>query len=84
MSKHTESDVANAKERYKMIRSELEKETREFELLKRQHERRVSQLTDDVIKAWSDYHSTRIDAELAKKHTASAIDFIKTAMEGQR
>ena len=36
MSKHTESDVANAKERYKMIRSELEKETREFELLKRQ------------------------------------------------
>jgi hypothetical protein len=24
------------------------------------------------------------DAELAKKHTASAIDFIKTAMEGQR
>jgi archaellum component FlaC len=84
MSKHTESDVANAKERYKMIRSELEKETREFELLKRQHERRVNQLTDDVIKAWSDYHSTRIDAELAKKHTASAIDFIKTAMEGQR
>jgi CRISPR/Cas system endoribonuclease Cas6 (RAMP superfamily) len=79
-----ESDVANAKERYKMIRSELEKETREFELLKRQHERRVNQLTDDVIKAWSDYHSTRIDAELAKKHTASAIDFIKTAMEGQR
>lgn len=84
MSKHTESDVANAKERYKMIRSELEKETREFELLKRQHERRVNQLTDDVIKAWSDYHSIRIDAELAKKHTASAIDFIKTAMEGQR
>ncbi len=79
-----ESDVATAKERYKMIRSELEKETREFELFKRQHERRVNQLTDDAIKAWSDYHSTRIDAELAKKHTASAIDFIKTAMEGQR
>lgn len=84
MNKHTESDVATAKEKYKMIRSELEKETREFELLKRQHERRVSQLTDDAIKAWSAYQSARIDAELAKKHTASAIDFIKTAMEGQR
>ena len=81
---NTESDVANAKARYEMIRSELEKETREFELLKRQHERRQSQLTEDVIKAWSDYHSARIDAKLAQKHTASAIDFIKTAMEGQR
>ena len=79
-----EPDVANAKAKYEMIRSELEKETREFELLKRQHERRESQLTQDVIKAWSDYHNARIDAELAKKHTASAIDFIKTAMEGQR
>ena len=84
MSKHTESDVANAKARYEMIRSELEKETREFELLKKQHERRQSQLTEDVIKAWSDYHSARIDAKLAQEHTASAIDFIKTAMEEQR
>jgi outer membrane protein TolC len=80
----TKSDVANAKARYEMIRSELEKETREFELLKKQHERRESQLTQDVIKAWSDYHSARIDANLAQKHTASALDFIKTAMEGQR
>ena len=80
----TKSDVANAKARYEMIRSELEKETREFELLKKQHERRESQLTQDVIKAWSDYHSARIDAKLAQKHTASALDFIKTAMEGQR
>ena len=80
----TKSDVANAKARYEMIRSELEKETREFELLKKQHERRQSQLTEDVIKAWSDYHSARIDANLAKKHTASALDFIKNAMEGQR
>ena len=84
MSKHTESDVANAKARYEMIRSELEKETRDFELLKKQHERRQSQLTEDVIKAWSEYHSARIDAKLAQKHTASALDFIKTAMEGQR
>jgi len=79
-----EPDVANAKAKYEMIRSELEKETREFELLKKQHERRQSQLTEDVIKAWSDYHSARIDAKLAQKHTASAIDFIKTAMEEQR
>ena len=79
-----EPDVANAKAKYEMIRSELEKETRDFELLKKQHERRQSQLTEDVIKAWSDYHSARIDAKLAQEHTASAIDFIKTAMEGQR
>lgn len=84
MNKHTESNVANAKARYEMIRSELEKETREFELLKKQHERRQSQLTEDVIKAWSDYHSARIDAKLAQEHTASALDFIKNAMEGQR
>lgn len=84
MNDKQEMDVANAKARYEMIRSELEKETREFELLKKQHERRQSQLTEDVIKAWSDYHSARIDAKLAQKHTASAIDFIKTAMEGQR
>ncbi len=81
---NTESDVANAKARYEMIRSELEKETREFELLKKQHERRESQLTQDVIKAWSEYHSARIDAKLAQKHTASAIDFIKASMERQR
>ena len=81
---NTESDVANAKARYEMIRSELEKETREFELLKRQHERRLNQLADDATKAWSEYHSARIDAKLAQKHTASAIDFIKTAMEEQQ
>ena len=95
-----ESDVANAKERYLTIRSEIEKEVRDFELLKRQHERRVSQLNDEVIKAWSAYHSkridaelqkrhsayhsTRIDAELKKRHAASAIDFIKTSMEEQQ
>lgn len=81
---NTESDVANAKARYEMIRSELEKETREFELLKQQHERRMNQLADDATKAWAEYHSARIDAKLAQKHTVSAIDFIKTAMEGQR
>ncbi len=82
MNKYT--DVANAKAKYEMIRSELEKETREFELLKRQHEQRLSQLADDATKAWSEYHSTRIDAKLAQKHTASAIEFIKTAMEEQQ
>ena len=84
MNKHTESDVATAKARYEMIRSELENETEEFELLKESYEKRSSKLTQDLIKAWSAYQSARIDAELAKKHTASAIDFIKTAMEGQR
>jgi CRISPR/Cas system endoribonuclease Cas6 (RAMP superfamily) len=83
MNKQTES-VENAKAKYEMIRSELEKETREFDLLKRQHERRLNQLADDATKAWAEYHSARIDAKLAQKHAASAIDFIKTAMEGQR
>lgn len=83
MNKQTES-VENAKAKHEEIRSELEKETREFELLKQQHERRMNQLADDATKAWAAYHSARIDAKLAQKHAASAIDFIKTAMEGQR
>ena len=81
---NTESDVANAKAKYEEIRSELEDENEEFEFLKREHEIRSSKLTEDLIKAWSEYHSARIDAKLAQKHTASAIDFIKNAMEGQR
>ena len=81
---NTESDVANAKARYELIRSELENETEEFEFLKESHEKRSGKLTQDVIKAWSAYQSARIDAELAKKHTASAIEFIKASMEEQQ
>jgi len=79
---NTESDVAKAK--YELIRSELENETEEFEFLKESYEKRSSKLTQDLIKAWSAYQSARIDAELATKHTASAIDFIKTSMEEQQ
>ena len=79
---NTELDVAKA--RYEMTRSELENETEEFEFLKREHEIRSGKLTQDVIKAWSAYQSARIDAKLAQRHTASAIDFIKTSMEGQQ
>jgi outer membrane protein TolC len=81
---NTESDVANAKARYELIRSELENETEEFEFLKESYEKRSSKLTQDVIKAWSAYQSARIDAELAKKHAASAIEFIKASMEEQQ
>ncbi len=77
-----ESDVAKAK--YELIRSELENETEEFEFLKESYEKRSSKLTQDLIRAWSAYQSARIDAELAKKHAASAIEFIKTAMEEQQ
>ena len=81
---NTESDVANAKARYELIRSELENETEEFEFLQESHEKRSSKLTQDVIKAWSAYQSARIDAELARKHAASAIQFIKVSMEEQQ
>ena len=84
MNDKQEMDVANAKARYEMIRSELENETEEFEFLKESHEKRSGKLTQDVIKAWSAYQSARIDAELAKKHTASAIEFIKASMEEQQ
>lgn len=84
MNDKQEMDVANAKARYEMIRSELENETEEFEFLKESHEKRSSKLTQDVIKAWSAYQSARIDAKLAQRHTACAIDFIKTSMEGQQ
>lgn len=79
-----ESDVANAKARYELTRLELENEIEEFELLKESHEKRSSKMTQDVIKAWSGYQSARIDAELAKKHAASAIEFIKSSMEEQQ
>ena len=84
MNDKQEMDVANAKARYEMIRSELENETEEFEFLKESYEKRSSKLTQDVIKAWSAYQSARIDAELAKKHAASAIEFIKASMEEQQ
>jgi len=77
-----ESDVAKAK--YELIRSELENETEEFEFLKESYEKRSSKLTQDLIRAWSAYQSARIDAELAKKHAASAIEFIKASMEEQQ
>ena len=79
---NTESDVAKAK--YELIRSELENETEEFEFLKESYEKRSSKLTQDLIRAWSAYQSARIDAELAKKHAASAIEFIKASMEEQQ
>jgi outer membrane protein TolC len=81
---NTESDVANAKARYEMTRSELDEVNEEFEFLKESYEKRSSKLTQDVIKAWSAYQSARIDAELAKKHAASAIEFIKASMEEQQ
>ena len=78
------SELEKVNDEFEFLRSGLDEVNEEFEFLQELHEKRSSKLTQDVIKAWSAYQSARIDAELAKKHAASAIEFIKASMEEQQ
>ena len=62
------TDVEKAEAKYRMLRTELERENNAFELLQKQHQRRASELADEITRAWAKYHSARLASKQETTH----------------